>query len=82
MHQKVAIEKDLQDVKEYFEHKNFQVDLFQDYELKNIGHVSAYDAIIISGNGAHYGGGKNAYGKTPVIEAKGLTPDAIYNRIV
>lgn len=81
MHNKVAVEKGLSAVKDYFEHKNFQVDVFEDYELKNIGHVSAFDAIIISGTSGHYTGNKNAYDHTPVITANGLTPEDIYKKI-
>lgn len=82
MHYKVAVEKNLNDVQEYFEHKNFQVDLFAEYEFRNIGHVSAYDAIIISGTSSDYNNGKSAYGHTPVIEAKNTTPEEIYKKLM
>lgn len=81
MHKKVAVEKNLIDVKEYFENKDFQVDSFADYEFSNIGHVSPYDAIIISGTSQNYTGMGNSYGKTPVINSKGLTPEAVFNKL-
>jgi hypothetical protein len=82
MHEKVAVEKNLKDVKEYFEHKNFQVDVFSDYEFDTIGHVSKYDAIIISGGKQNYPHFGKSYNNTPVIDSQGMTPEDIYNRIV
>ena len=81
MHQKVAVEKNLENVKEYFEHKNFQVDLFSDYEFRNIGHVSGYDAIIIAGEQHNYPGFGHSYGETPVIDSSGMSPEDIFNSI-
>jgi hypothetical protein len=82
MHEKVAVEKNLQNVKEYFEHKNFQVDVFSDYEFNTIGHVTKYDAIIISGGKQNYPDFGKCYDDTPVINSQGMTPEDIYNKIV
>jgi hypothetical protein len=81
MHNKVAVEKNLQDVKEYFENKNFQVDTFADYEFDTIGHVSPYDAIIISGTSKNYEGMGKSYDNVPVINSKGMTPEAVFNKL-
>lgn len=81
MHKKVAVEKNLEDVKEYFQHKDFQVDSFADYELYTIGHVSPYDAIIISGTSKNYGGQGSKYETIPVINSKGLTPEDVFNKL-
>lgn len=81
MHQKVAVEKNLENVKEYFENKNFQVDLFSEYEFSNIGHVSGYDAIIITGGNHNYPGFGHSYNETPVIDSEGKTPEDIFNSL-
>lgn len=81
MHQKVAVEKNLEDIKDFFENKNFQVDLFSEYEFNNIGHVSGYDAIIIAGDSNNYPGFGNSYDKTPVIDSSGMSPEDIFNSI-
>jgi hypothetical protein len=81
MHQKVAIDKNLKDVKAFFENKNFQVDLFSEYEFDTIGHVSSYDAIIIAGDKNNYPKFGYCYDKTPVIDAGSMSPEDIYNTI-
>jgi hypothetical protein len=81
MHKKVAVEKNLQDVKEYFENNDFQVDSFADYEFLTIGHVSPYDAIIISGTSQNYGGMGKPYDNVPVINSKGMTPKDVFNKL-
>lgn len=81
MHKKVAIEKNLQNVKQYFENQGFQVDTIHDTELDTIGTVSNYDAIIISGGNKDFMGIEDTNTKAPVINAEGKTPEEIYNRV-
>jgi peptidase E len=81
MHKKVAIEKNLNNVKQYFEEKGFQVDTIHDTELDTIGTVSEYDAIIISGGNNNFLGIEDTNTKTPIITAEGTTPQEIFKRI-
>lgn len=81
MHKKVAVEKNLQNVKQYFESKGFQVDTIHDTELDTIGTVSEYDAIIISGGNNNFLGIEDTNTKAPIIDAAGQTAEEIYNRI-
>lgn len=81
MHKKVAIEKNLSNVKQYFEDQGFQVDTIHDTELDTIGTVSQYDAIIISGGNNNFLGIEDTNTKAPIVSAEGKTPQEIFDRI-
>lgn len=81
MHKKVAIEKNLSNVKQYFEEKGFQVDTYHDTELDTIGTVSKYDAIIVSGGNKDFLGIQDTNTKAPIINAQGKTPPEIFNSL-
>ncbi len=81
MHKKVAVEKDLHNVKQYFEKQGFQVDTIHDTELDTIGTVSEYDAIIISGLNKDFLGIEDTNTKAPIINAAGKTAEEIFNRV-
>lgn len=81
MHKKVAVEKNLHNVKQYFESQGFQVDTIHDTELDTIGTVSKYDAIIISGGNKDFMGIEDTNTKAPIINAAGKTAEEIYDSI-
>lgn len=81
MHKKVAIEKNLENVKEYFENRGYQVDTISDSQIDTIGEISNYDAIIVSGGNKDFLGIHDTNTKTPIIDATGITPDEIYNSL-
>jgi peptidase E len=81
MRKKVAVEKNLNNVRQYFESQGYQVDLFNDSQLDSITEVSNYDAIIVSGGNVDIMGVQDTQTQVPVIDATGQSPQAIFNRI-
>lgn len=81
MHKKVAVEKNLANVKQYFEENGYQVDMIEDSEIDTIGGISKYDAIIVSGGNIDFMGMQDTNTRTPMIDASGLSPTEIFNRV-
>jgi galactitol-specific phosphotransferase system IIB component len=81
MNRKVAVEKNLQNVKEYFEKKGYEVDTFDDTQIERIGTLSDYRAVIVSGGNIDFLGIEDTNTKAPVINAKGMSPESILNRL-
>ena len=81
MHKKIAVEKNLNNVKDLFRQKGYQVDLFDDTQLHRIEDVGDYDAIIISGENSNFLGIEDTSTKVPVIDARGTTAEEIFNSV-
>jgi peptidase E len=81
MHKKVAVEKNLNNVRQYFESQGYQVDLFNDSQLDSIHSVSNYDAIIVSGGNIDFMGIQDTETRAPIINATGISPQAIFNTV-
>lgn len=81
MRNKIAVEKNLKNVKEYFEKNGYEVDSFDDTKLFNAPKVSEYDALIISGGNKDFLGYEDTEMATPVIDASGMSPEEILNRL-
>jgi hypothetical protein len=81
MHKKVAVEKNLNNVGQYFRSQGYQVDLFSDAEIDTIANVSNYDAVIVSGGNVDFMGIQDTKTSTPMISAKGTTPMDIFNTV-
>ncbi len=71
---KVAIEDTLQNVKEYLVSKG--------YDVVNLDQQTSHvDAIIISGQDKDVLGMEDITTSAPVINAEGLTPNEVYQRL-
>lgn len=81
MKKKVAIEQNLDNVKEYLEERGIKTEQFSGSQLINSSKISKYDAIIVSGSNKDFLGMEDAKTKVPVIDATGMTPQEIYNNI-
>lgn len=81
MHKKVAVEKNLTSIKQYFESNGYQVDTIDDTQIDTIGEIGRYDAIIVSGGNNDFLGIQNTNTPTPIIDASGSTPVEIFNKI-
>ena len=78
---RIAVEKNLRNVKDYFENQGYKVDVFNDTDLENIKQNNDYDAIVLSGMGKDLLGIQNTSILSPVIDASGMSPEEILNRI-
>lgn len=81
MHKKVAVEKNLTSVKQYFENNGYQVDTIDDTQIDTIGGIGRYDAIIVSGGNIDFMGIQKTNTSTPIIDASGSTPVEIFNKM-
>ncbi|HHV73176.1 hypothetical protein BVF91_08180 [Thermoanaerobacterium sp. PSU-2] len=81
MGKKIAVERELSNVKRYLTGKGYDVvNLEQDSNLSGIN-VNDYDAIVITGQHKDMVGFENTYTKSPIIDATGMTPEDIENAI-
>jgi hypothetical protein len=81
MERKVAIERNLRNVKDYFESQGYKVDIFEDTELEDIKTGNKYEAIILSGGNKNLMGMQDTLTSIPVVDASGMTPEEILNRV-
>jgi peptidase E len=81
LQKKVAIEKNLHNVKQMFEDQGYQVDTIDDTQIDTIGTISNYDAIIIAGGNKDFMGIEDTNTKSPIINAEGKTAQEIFKRV-
>lgn len=74
---KVAVEKSLQNVKNYLNNKGFDVSDLESgtTNLKN------FDAIVVSGQNSNLLGMHDTSTKASVINAKGMTVEDVYKQL-
>lgn len=80
MNRTIAVEHNLTPVMEYLSEKGYKVegiDLSSEYS-KNI---DKYDAVVVTGMNKDFLGVQDTVSKIPVIEAKGLTAEQVYNQL-
>lgn len=80
MSKKVAIESDLQNVKDLFTKEGYIVDEIDENQAEKISGKD-YEAIIVSGGSINFLGNENTSTSSPVINAEGLSPQEIYNMV-
>ncbi|QCX34629.1 YkuS family protein [Caloramator sp. E03] len=81
MNKKVAVEQNLDNVREYLEKKGIKTERFSGSQLINASNISKYDAIIVSGSNKDLLGIEDTSTKVPVIDATGMTPEQIYQNL-
>ena len=77
---RIAIEPTLTDVKEYLAGEGYTVENVQ-LNDQNLNNLSAYDAVVVSGMNINLLGIQNTATKALVINADGLTPPEVAQRI-
>ncbi|MFV9510833.1 YkuS family protein [Tepidibacillus sp. LV47] len=70
---RIAVEQSLQSVKEYLQNKG--------YEVVDLNQNTQADAIVITGQDRNILGMQDITTKSPVINAKGLTPEEVYQQL-
>lgn len=74
---KVAIEKSLGNLRNYLQEKGFTVTDLD--SAKN--NLDGYDAVIISGQDSNFMGIHDTSTKAPVINARGMDVEDVYNQL-
>ncbi len=80
MNKKVAIEKDLSNVKELFTKEGYTVDEIDENQAEKLS-GNNYAAIIVSGGSINFLGNNTTSTSSPVINAEGLSAQEIYNMV-
>jgi len=81
MSKTVAVEGSLNNVKRYLASKGYNVVVFEDGPNNSKFSMGDYDAIVVTGQDSNYLGMEDIKTGVPVIDARGLTPEDIYNRL-
>lgn len=74
---KVAIENNLQDVKDYLKDKGYSVESLEDKRQD----LDTFDAIVVTGQNSNFLGIEDSSTKKSIISADGRTPSEIHNEI-
>ncbi len=77
---RVAVEQNLTPVREYLSQQGYQVEALDASKIEN-GAQNNYTAIIISGVDQNLMGIQNVVQNCPVINAEGLTPQEVHQRL-
>lgn len=80
MNRKIAVERSLTPVMEYLSEKGYNVEGI-DFSKEYSKDIDKYDAIVVTGMNKDFLGVQDTVSKIPVIEAKGLNAEEVYNRI-
>ncbi len=76
MKRKIAVEHSLTDVRNYLVKKGFEVE-----SLDNRGNLDGFDAIVVTGQDSNTLGIEDTKTKTPIIKARGLSAEEVYDQI-
>lgn len=71
----IGVQNTLSPVKQYLSEKGFEVRNFDGHQSQE------YDAIVLSGQSKNFLGMEDTATRVPVIDARGLTPEEVYNRL-
>lgn len=76
---RIAIEPTLTPIKEYLAQKGYQCDPLENTSANQA--QGSYKAIIVSGQDVNFMGMQTVEHACPVINAEGLTPEQVYDRL-
>lgn len=74
---RVAIEKDLTNIKDYLKNNGFTVECLENAR----DNLDSYDAIVVTGQNSNFLGMQDTSTKASVINANGLTPEDVCSRL-
>lgn len=77
---RIAVEPSLTSIQHFLSQRGYQVETLQSSQLQNRTQP-AYAAIVISGIDENVMGIQNIVQDCPVINANGLTPEEVYERL-
>lgn len=77
---RIAIEQALTPIQEYLSQRGYQVEVLDSSKIQNESQ-SNYSAVVISGSDENVMGIQQIAQNCPVINAEGLTPEEVYERL-
>jgi galactitol-specific phosphotransferase system IIB component len=80
MNRTIAVEHNLTPIKEYLMEKGYQVETI-DFSSEYSKNIDKYDALVVTGMNSDFLGVQDTVSKIPVINAKGLTEEEVFNQI-
>ncbi len=80
MDKKIAVERTLTPVKNYLSERGYQVDSI-DVECEYGDKLRQYDALVVTGMSKDILGIQDIVSDIPVIDAKGLTAEEVYDQL-
>lgn len=80
MNKTIAVERNLTPVMDYLSEKGYKVEGI-DFNNEYARSIDKYDALIVTGMNKDFLGVQDTVSKIPVIEAKGLTAEQVYNQL-
>lgn len=80
MNKTIAVEHNLTPVVEYLSEKGYKVESI-DFGSEYRKGIDKYDAVVITGMNKDFLGVQDIVSKIPVIEAKGLSAEQVYDQI-
>lgn len=78
---KIGIEKGLTNVADYLTSEGYSIEILSESIDNNIPKLSSFDAIVTAGYNTDMLGISDTETKAPVVNAKGLTPQEVKDRL-
>lgn len=80
MNRTIAVEHNLTPVMDYLSEKGYKVEGI-DFSSEYSKNIDKYDALIVTGMNKDFLGVQDIISEIPVIDAKGLTAEQVYNQL-
>lgn len=81
MDKMIAVENNLTPISEYLAEKGYKVENIDFGQGEFTKNLDKYDAVVVTGLNENFLGVHDTVTKVPVINAKGMTKEDVYNEI-
>lgn len=81
MDKTIAVENNLTPISEYLAEKGYKVENIDFGQGEYTNNLEKYDAVVVTGMNENFLGVHDTVTKAPVINAKGLSKEEVYNEI-
>lgn len=81
MDKTIAVENNLTPISEYLAEKGYKVENIDFGQGEFTKNLDKYDAVVVTGMNENFLGVHDTVTKAPVINAKGMTKEDVYNEI-
>ncbi|MBU5257205.1 MULTISPECIES: YkuS family protein [Tissierella] len=78
---KIGVEKGLRNVADYLTNEGYSIEILSESIDNNIPKLSGLDAIVTAGYNTDMLGISDTETKAPVVNARGLTPEEVKDRL-
>ncbi len=80
MNKMIAVETNLTPIMEFLSEKGYQVETI-DFSSEYSKNIDKYDALVVTGMNTNFLGVEDTISKIPVINAKGLTKEEVFDQV-